>query len=125
MTRPPQIHSILPRWCVIAFVACALASSIPYCIAQTIEGQVLGGDAPIAKSTVTLCEASAAATKQLEQTKTDSDGRFKVHGSAQGDASLYTIASGGEPKSGGGDNPAIMLLTVLGSKPPLRSRSMS
>lgn len=38
--------------------------------ADSIKGQVLGGGAPIAKSTVTLWEASAGAPKQLGQTKT-------------------------------------------------------
>ena len=43
-----------------------------------IKGQVLGGGAPIAKSTVTLWEASADAPKQLDQAKTNDDGRFEV-----------------------------------------------
>jgi hypothetical protein len=34
--------------------------------ADSIKGQVLGGNVPIAKSTVTLWEASAAAPKQLD-----------------------------------------------------------
>ena len=45
---------------------------------RTIKGQVLGGGAPIAKSTVTLSEASAGAPKQLDQIKTKDDGRFEV-----------------------------------------------
>ena len=35
--------------------------------ADSIKGQVLGGNAPIAKSTVTLWEAGADAAKQLAQ----------------------------------------------------------
>ena len=86
---------------------------------EGIKGQVLGGGAPIAKSTVTLWEASTGAPKQLAQTKTNGDGRFEVRGKRAGsDMSLYLVAAGGEPKSGGGDNPAIALLTVLGDKPP-------
>jgi len=38
------------------------------------------------------------------------------------DAVLYLIAKGGEPtvNKGSGDNPAIVLLTVLGGKPPAK-----
>jgi len=87
---------------------------------QTIKGQVLGGGSPISNSTVTLYAASAGAPKQLAQTKTDSAGRFQVRSTgAPAEASLYLVALGGEPKArGGGDNPAITLLTVLGNKPP-------
>jgi len=86
---------------------------------ETIKGQVLGGGAPIANSTVTLWEASAGAPKQLAQTKTSGDGRFEIDTPSSGaNTSLYLVATGGVPKSGGGDNPAIALLTVLGSKAP-------
>jgi hypothetical protein len=97
----------------LSFGVCAFAADI--------KGQVLGGGAPIAKSTVTLWEASAGAPKQLDQTKTSGDGRFQVRTKgAHGDAILYLIASGGEPKAnkGGGDNPGIVLLSVLGNQPP-------
>ena len=71
--------------------------------ADTIKGQVLGGGAPIAKSTVTLWEASAAAPKQIAQVKTSDDGRFEVRiKGAHGDAVLYLVASGGEPKASKG-----------------------
>jgi len=85
-----------------------------------IQGQVLGGGAPIANSKVTLYAATAGEPKQLAQTKTDSEGRFEVRATgAPADSSLYLLAFGGEPKvRGGGDNPAIALLAVLGSKPP-------
>src|SRR5215472_4438600 len=81
---------------------------------ETIKGQVLGGGSPIANSTVTLYAASAAEPKPLAQTKTDDDGRFEVRSSgALAESSLYLLALGGEPKArGGGDNPAIALLTV-------------
>jgi hypothetical protein len=88
---------------------------------ETIKGQVLGGGAPIAKSTVTLWEASAGAPKQLAQTKTDGDGRFEVRSKgAHNDTSLYIVATGGESKASkaSGENTAIALLTVLGSQPP-------
>jgi hypothetical protein len=67
-----------------------------------------------------LWAEGADAPKQLAQTKTGEDGRFEVHvGGSQGDAILYLVATGGEPKAtGGGDNPAVALITVLGSMPP-------
>ena len=79
------------------------------------------GGAPIAKSTVTLWEASAGAPRQLDQTKSGDDGRFEVRAKgAQGDGVLYLVAAGGVPKASkaGSDNPAVVLLAVLGNKPP-------
>jgi hypothetical protein len=101
------------------FVA-SLLLTVSALAADTIKGQVLAGGAPIAKSTVTLWEASADAPKQIAQAKTNDDGRFEVHTkAANGDAVLYLVASGGEPKANkGGDNPAIALITILGSSPP-------
>ena len=69
---------------------------------ETIKGQVLGGGAPVANSTVTLWEASAGAPKQLAQTKTNGDGRFEVHSKdAANDTILYLIAAGGTAKKAG------------------------
>ena len=80
---------------------------------------MLGGGAPIAQSTVTLWAASAGEPKQLAETKTDNEGRFELRSSgASVDSSLYLVATGGEPKArGGGDNSAIALLAVVGSRP--------
>src|SRR5271165_6432219 len=89
--------------------------------ADSVKGQVMGGGAPIAKSTVTLWEASADAPKQLAQTKTNDDGRFEVRTKgASKDGILYLVANGGVAKASkaSGDNPAIALLSVLGSNPP-------
>ena len=87
-----------------------------------IEGQVQGGGGPIASSTVTLWSASANAPSQLAQA--DADGRFEVsvEQSLSEDVILYLIAKGGEPavNKAGGDNPAIALMTVVGSKPPAK-----
>ena len=68
-------HSLrlLPGVLAICVLLAGAASA-----ADSIKGQVLGGGAPIAKSTVTLWEASAGAPKQLGQTKTNDDGRFEV-----------------------------------------------
>ncbi len=87
--------------------------------AAEIKGQVMGGGAPIAQSTVTLWAASSDAPKQLAQTKTDNEGRFEIRGATeQADASLYLVATGGKPGGKGGDDPAIALLAVVGSRPP-------
>jgi hypothetical protein len=94
----------------------------PAASATRIEGQVQGGGAPIANSTVTLWSASANAPSQLAQVKTDADGRFQVsvEQSPSKEISLYLVATGGEPAANkaGGDNPAIALITVLGNAPP-------
>src|SRR5271167_4920817 len=92
--------------------------------AGSVEGQVLGGCAPIGKSTVTLWSASADAPKQLAQTQSGDDGRFtlSVEDASSPDSSLYLIAKGGVPTANqnGGDNSAIALIAVLGSKPPAK-----
>jgi hypothetical protein len=89
--------------------------------ADTIEGQVLGAGAPIAKSKVTLWSASAEAPKQLGQAQTGDDGRFTLNFDTTGVAagSFYLLAQGGEPtpQKGSDNNPAIALLSVIGSKP--------
>lgn len=87
--------------------------------ADSIQGQVLGGGAPIANSTVTLWAEGAGAPKQLAQARTGNDGRFEVRVSASQDVVLYLVATGGEPTANrGGDSPAIALMTVVGSRPP-------
>jgi hypothetical protein len=90
--------------------------------AADIKGQVLGAGVPISQSTVTLLAASAGPPKQLAQTKTDSDGRFVIHGTGTPDSSLYLVATGGvsAANQGAGNNPAIALITVVGSKPPAK-----
>ena len=90
--------------------------------AEHLSGQVLGGGAPIANSAVTLWEASVSAPKKLAETKTNEEGRFEIgsavaHGN---DTSLYLVAIGGVPKAhnGSDENPAIVLVAVLGNKAP-------
>jgi hypothetical protein len=55
---------------------------------------------------------------QLAQTQSGADGRFALNADSQG-ADLYIVAAGGRPaaSAAGGDNPAIALLTVLGTAP--------
>jgi len=106
---------------VIAVLICCALLTGSALAADSIKGQVLGGGAPIAKSTVTLWEASAAAPKQLGQSKTNDDGRFEVRAKgASKDGILYLVATGGVPKASkaSGDYPAIALLSVLGGNPP-------
>src|SRR5271169_6275114 len=103
---------------VLAF--CVLLTEAAFAV-DSVKGQVLGGGAPIAKSTVTLWETSSGAPKQLAQTKTNDDGRFEVRAKgASKDGILYLVATGGVAKASksGGDNPAIALLSVLGNNPP-------
>ncbi|HRH15257.1 MAG TPA: hypothetical protein PK225_13005, partial [Azonexus sp.] len=91
--------------------------------AAGLNGQVLGGGMPIANSTVTLWAASAGTPKQLAQARSGTDGRFTLKApAAPTDSSLYLIAQGGQPtaNNAASNNPAIALMTVLGSKPPAR-----
>ncbi|MGA7872932.1 MAG: hypothetical protein WCA22_18740 [Candidatus Binatus sp.] len=108
-------HSFIASLAVLALIAVA-----PAFAADSIEGQVLGAGAPIAKSTVTLWSASADAPKQLAQTQTGDDGRFTLSAEGSPDSILYIVAKGGEPTAnkGGGDNSAIALISVIGNKPP-------
>jgi len=106
-------------------LAAIVASNLLFAVstlAADIKGQVLGGSAPIAQSTVTLWAASSDAPKQVGQTKTDKDGRFAIRGTGTPDSSLYLVATGGVSAANpsAGNNPAIALLTVVGSNPPAR-----
>ncbi|HTO72840.1 MAG TPA: hypothetical protein VMJ30_03425, partial [Gemmatimonadales bacterium] len=105
-----------------ALVVSILLLAGPASAADRLAGQVLGGGAPIAKSTVTLWAASAGDPKQLAQAQTNADGRFELSPSAAPgkDAILYLVAKGGQPAANkkSGDNPAIALLAVLGGNPP-------
>jgi hypothetical protein len=88
-----------------------------------ITGVVLGGGAPIAGSTVTLWEASAASPQKVAEAKTDERGEFRLTAAgARGGDSLYVTAVGGQPKAArtGGDNATVTLMTVLGDRPPAR-----
>ena len=73
---------------------------------------------------MTLWAASANAPSQLAQVKTDANGQFEisVEQSLGGDTVLYLVATGGQPtvNKAGGDNPAIALMTVVGSNPPAK-----
>ena len=78
--------------------------------------------APIARATVALWAASADAPAKLSETQSDANGHFALPfaGAPTGASSLYLLATGGVPAASpaGGNNPAIALLTVLGTTPP-------
>ena len=112
--------TVLRLTLAVLTVSCLLSAGHALA-ADSIKGQVVCGGAPIAKSTVTLWEASTDAPKQLDQTKSSDDGRFEVRvKGAHGDGVLYLVAAGGVPKASkaGNDNPGVVLLSVLSSKPP-------
>ena len=108
----------------IALVASSLLGAMPAAAAESLKGQVLGAGFPIANSTVTLWATSAGTPKQLARVRTGNDGRFTLStsGSPGTGAILYLVAKGGQPMANkaSGDNPAIALMTVLGTKPPAR-----
>ena len=88
-----------------------------------VEGQVQAGGGTVAGSTVSLWAATANAPARLAQATTGADGNFVVSIDQIPDgAILYLIAASGTPavSKQGGDNPAIALMTVLGSDPPAK-----
>ena len=97
----------------------ALVLGVVHSGGGSLKGQVLGAGAPIAKSTVILWATSTGGPMRLAQTRTGEDGRFemRVTGSHSADAVLYMVAIGGRPtaQTGSVENPAITLMTVLGT----------
>jgi hypothetical protein len=109
----------------VSILALAVAGMLPAgsALAATLKGQVLGGGAPVANSTVTLWAASAGAPKQLAQARSGADGRFTLTAPATpADSTVYLVAQGGQPTANkaAGSNPAIALMTVLGNTPPAK-----
>jgi hypothetical protein len=106
---------------IFGMLDCACA---PAAAAVRIEGQVQAGGGPLTNSTVTLWAASAAEPRQLAQARTNNDGRFELNSQETpgADVSLYVTAKGGAAANGsGGENPAAVLLAVLGNAPPPRA----
>src|SRR5262249_14686174 len=102
---------------VVSAVGCTTAA------AANVAGQVLGGGAPIANSTVTLFAANTGNPRQLGQARTRADGRFSISApSAPNGSILYLAAKGGRPAANpsSGDNPAIALIASVGAQPPTR-----
>jgi streptogramin lyase len=119
-----RVASVKDRAGRIGVAGIALLSSIPVVAAVNISGQVLGGGAPIANSTVTLWAASVGAPKELAQAGTDADGRFvvTVPDTRAADDVLYLVAQRGRARASTatGDNAAIALMAVVGSSPPAK-----
>ena len=92
----------------------------PAIAAVTVDGQVQLGGAPLVSSTVTLWAGSAGEPKQLAQTKSGSDGRFRLRTAETPgkDIVLYVIAKGGTPKATAKSNDAIALMALLGNSSP-------
>jgi hypothetical protein len=111
-----QMVAMLVTLGVLGF-ACSPAEA-----AIRIEGQVHAGGGPLANSTVTLWAASAGEPKHLAQARSGSDGRFELasQDTPGADVVLYLVAKGGEAtvNKGSGDNPAVVLLAVVGNLPP-------
>ena len=105
----------------LALATTGMCMATPTVSAASLKGQVLGAGAPIGNSTVTLWAAGTGATKQLAQVRSGADGRFTLTApSTPADSSLYLVAQGGQPAANKavGNNPAIALMSVLGSKLP-------
>ena len=107
----------------LTLAVCSLFLATSSIAAESIQGLVKGGDSPIANATVTLWAATASAPKQLGQVRTGADGSFTLTApKAPADASLYLVAQNGQPTANksAGNNPAITLMTVLGSTLPAK-----
>src|SRR6516162_2894715 len=102
---------------IVALALSALLSA--HAFADRINGQVLGAGAPIVGSTVTMWAAGTGVPQQLAQTQTGADGGFVLDADGKG-AILYLVAKGGRPDASkvSGENPALALMAVLGSRPP-------
>jgi hypothetical protein len=111
-----------PSWLFCAALVLGAFLSAGSAFAQRINGQVLAAGVPVGGSTVTLWAEGPAAPTQLAQTRTGADGRFALSGTSRG-AIIYLVAKGGRPAANraAGDNPAIALITILGSKPTTKA----
>jgi hypothetical protein len=85
--------------------------------AATVEGQVeIAGDG-VAGSNVTLWAANAGAPREMGHATTNAKGHFSISGIVGGDT-LYVLAKGGKPAAGNADESGLVLLALLGEKPP-------
>ncbi len=89
-----------------------------------IEGRVEGSGGPIAKADVSLWVTTSSAPRRLAETQTTDDGSFELTTAGEKDNAgvFYVVAEGGVAKVGAGTmpNPAITLMTTLGTEPPER-----
>jgi hypothetical protein len=96
-----RINEAQSKICVGLIVGLLSFVFAPAAVAVGIEGQVEAGGGPLASSTVTLWAASAGEPKQLAQTKSSSDGRFKL-GTADvpgKDVVMYVVPKVALPRS--------------------------
>src|SRR4051812_28642795 len=98
------------RW-IYGLAAAGLLLGSP-AFADQIEGQVLSGGAPIAKSMVMLWSSNSDAPIQLGQAQAGDDGRFTISFRPSSPESVsYLVATSEElTVRKGGNNPAITLL---------------
>ena len=87
-----------------------------------IEGRVVGGGGSIGNAEVTLWETTSGAPQRITETRTSDDGSFELSITGENTEAgvYYLIAKGGVAKEGAEPNPAITLMTTLGSEPPER-----
>src|SRR5262249_9420070 len=108
--------------CVGLILGLVSFTARPVAAAVHIEGQVQAGGVPLANSTVTLLAYSTADRRQLPQKTKCNNGMFKIarQQTIGADLIFYLIPKGCEAavNKGGGDNPAVALLSVLGNTPP-------
>ncbi len=110
--------------------ACSIAGDDPQSKTKSgndrndlLGGVVLGGGAPISGSAVTLWEANEGAPRKVAEARTNERGEFQVPATrVRAGSSLYLIAVAGRPTAAkqSGENPAVVLMTVLGDRPPPR-----
>src|SRR5262245_38900289 len=117
------VSSVSKAMCAAVILTLVSAVFCTTAAAANISGQVRGGGAPIANSTVTLFAASAGNPQQLGQARTAADGRFSISASSVPSGSiLYLAAKGGRSAANpsSDDNPAIALIASVGAQPPAR-----
>ncbi len=120
MLAPGRKGGMVTRLFAAGLLGCVASAAEA---AVHVEGQVQAGGGTVAGSTVSLWAATANAPARLAQATTGADGSFVVSVDQTPDgASLYLVAAGGTPavSKQGGANPAIALMTVLGSNPPAK-----
>ena len=108
----------------LPFAGCRQIEGVyPASPSQMLSGFVHGGDTPVSGSFIqmyaagTAGKASAAYPLLKTSAKTESDGFFSISGEytcPSSEALVYLVATGGVPVSGGKQNDAISMMTLLG-----------
>lgn len=102
---------------LVPVVALALAQGVgPASADVTLFGRVASGEVPIAGSSVTLFAAGAKSPRPLGYGKTNAVGNFQLrYEEPSAGEVVYAVAEGGS--TGGANNVAIRLLTVVAGPP--------